>query len=279
MVDKLLGENQELRSELEFVKREKNELQTHVERNQFMIEDENRKLASENFYKTQEINRYHIISEEAAKSIDLWKHECEVFKDEAEARAYADEEFLGRINDLQTELEAVKTRELGLLSEISRLKSAENILAERDHHVNTLEGIIQDLRGEVDVGHRAKSDIQSENKILLSKMAEIDEQTSFTINNFEKNVDVMKTDLKGYYELIVSQENCINSMKDQNERLIAENQGIRIELRNMESFGMEIRRENDNLKEELEIVHRKREKILNDNTLLLKRIDTLVNTC
>jgi hypothetical protein len=164
-----------------------------------------------------------------------------------------------------------------LLSEISRLKSAENILSERDHHVATLEGIIEDLRAEVDIGYRSKGDVQSENKILLMKMDQIDEQNSVTISNFEQNVDVMKTDLKGYYELIVSQENCINSMKEQNERLIAENQGIRIELRKMESFSMEIRRENDNLKEELEIVHRKREKILNDNTLLLKRIDTLVN--
>ena len=52
----------------------------------------------------------------------------------------------------------------------------------------------------------------------MSQIGDIDHNNSSAINVFEKNLEVMKNDLKGYYELVISQENCINSMKEQNDR-------------------------------------------------------------
>lgn len=69
----------------------------------------------------------------------------------------------------------------------------------------------------------------------------------------------MKNDLKGYYELVMSQENCINSMKEQNERLIEENQRLRIELRNSETLNIERQRNLEKVVDENEIIMGKRD--------------------
>lgn len=69
----------------------------------------------------------------------------------------------------------------------------------------------------------------------------------------------MKNDLKGYYELVISQETCINSMKEQNDRLIEENQHLRMDLRNSETLNIEKQRHLDKLVEDNQIIMAKRD--------------------
>lgn len=95
--------------------------------------------------------------------------------------------MLLRINDLVKELDTVKNRELSHLAEISRLKSAENILVERDRNIDTLETIINDLKRENIELNQQKLDHQNENKVLMSQIDDIDMNNSSAINVFEQN--------------------------------------------------------------------------------------------
>ena len=213
LIEKLNGENRDLRNELNNSTRVNSEMLTAFERQKFEMEEANKQLATENFYQREELKRFEIIFDESTKSINIWKHECEMLKNDLESRIYGENVLHGRVNDLQNDLENMKSREIELLSEISRLKTLENLLAERNHHNMTLEGVCEDLTKELEITRNSKSDITKDNKMLQIRFEEIDNENSKNLSHFESNVDVLKNDLKQYYEFIQNQEKCISSLK------------------------------------------------------------------
>lgn len=60
-------------------------------------------------------------------------------------------------------------------------------------------------------------------------------------------------------------------------RFIDENQGLRVNMREQEANNLEMNYSMERLKDELEDVHRMREKCLQDNSTLLHKID-MMNT-
>lgn len=94
LVEKLRTENNTLRKEVDFLRKEKDDLENYHTRTSITVNDEAKRLSTENYYQKQEIERYQIMTNEANKSIDLWKHEVEVLKEQLNNRAYRDDELM-----------------------------------------------------------------------------------------------------------------------------------------------------------------------------------------
>lgn len=211
--DKLAIENREYRAQSESLNAELKNMKEFYERKQFDVDDETRRLASETYYKSEELNRYKIQAEEATRSQDLWKHEYEVLKQESENRWSSDEGLLHRLADFEKELEVCKSRELSLQSEISRLKSAENLLAEREYNIRALEGILSGYKNEENDYNQRLQEADSQNKLLVQKISQIEIDNSNTVNMFEKDLDTLKKELLGHCEQVGSQESTIGSSR------------------------------------------------------------------
>lgn len=88
LVERYQFENEQMRVELDQCKKQLNDLTNLHERTLIQIEDDNRRLSSDNYYKSQELSRYQIMGDEANKNIDLWKHEYHNLKENLENRAH-----------------------------------------------------------------------------------------------------------------------------------------------------------------------------------------------
>ena len=88
LVERYQHENEQLRCDFEQCRKQLTDLKNLHERTNIEIEDEIRRLSSDNYYKSQELSRYQIMTDEATKNIELWKHEFQVVKEQLDNRAH-----------------------------------------------------------------------------------------------------------------------------------------------------------------------------------------------